>query len=56
PKRPEKSRLPNDDNNDADRHNNYDEQQLDEPVYRSSSPPVPTIKNKDKKQKANHNV
>ncbi|CAF3846341.1 unnamed protein product [Rotaria magnacalcarata] len=56
PKRPEKSRLPNDDNNDADRHNTYDEQQLDEPVYRSSSPPVPTIKNKDKKQKANHNV
>ncbi|CAF3312525.1 unnamed protein product [Rotaria socialis] len=55
-KRPEKSKLLSDDNNEADRQNTYDEQQSDEPVYRSSSPPVPTIKNKDKKQKSNHNV
>lgn len=45
----------NDDNDDddVDRQNTYDEQQPQESFYRSSSPPVPTLKNKDKKQKSN---
>jgi hypothetical protein len=47
----------NDDNdedngNGATRQNTYDDQDQ-EPAYRTASPPVPTIKNKDKKQKSN---
>ncbi len=45
----------NDDNDDdVDRQNTYDDQQQQqESIYRSASPPVPTLKNKDKKQKSN---
>lgn len=39
-----------DDDNGADRQNSYDDQP--EPYYRTESPPVPTLKNKDKKQKS----
>jgi hypothetical protein len=43
-----------DDNNGAMRQNTYDDQdQSMEPAYRTASPPVPTLKNKDKKQKSN---
>ncbi|CAF3602863.1 unnamed protein product [Rotaria sp. Silwood1] len=56
PKRQDKPMTPNNDENDADRQNSYDEQQHEEPVYRSSSPPVPTLKNKDKKRKPNNNT
>jgi len=46
--------TPQKDDADANRENNYDEQQQkrSEVAYRSSSPPVPTLKNKDKKQKS----
>jgi len=45
----------NDDNDeDVDRQNTSDDQQQQqESIYRSASPPVPTLKNKDKKQKSN---
>jgi hypothetical protein len=47
----------NDDNN-VHQQNNYDEQQQQqqrqtEAAYRSSSPPIPTLKNKGKKPKSN---
>lgn len=42
---------PRDDDNDPDRHDAYDDSQ--EQPYRSASPPVPTLKNKGKKQKSN---
>ena len=43
-----------DDSNGAMRQNTYDDQdQSMEPAYRTASPPVPTLKNKDKKQKSN---
>lgn len=38
-----------DDDRGGDRQNSYDDQQ--EVPYRTASPPVPTLKNKDKKQK-----
>jgi hypothetical protein len=54
PKRQEQPMSPRNDDDDADRQNTYDEPP-NESAYRSSSPPVPTIKNKDKKQKPNNN-
>lgn len=51
PKRADQSMSPND-NDDPEIQNTYDDQQQDS-MYRSSSPPVPTIKNKGKKPKAN---
>ncbi|CAF0939122.1 unnamed protein product [Adineta ricciae] len=58
-KRPEKPATPRSD--DDVRQNTYDEppppppQPRTEAAYRSSSPPVPTLKNKDKKQKSTVN-
>jgi len=59
PKRQEKPMTPkrNDDENDenANHRNDYDQQQQSEPAYRSSSPPIPALKNKGKKPKSNVN-
>jgi hypothetical protein len=43
----------NDEDEDADRQNTYDENQQQESAYRTISPPVPTLKNKGKKQNSN---
>ncbi|CAF0772023.1 unnamed protein product [Rotaria sordida] len=52
---PKRDEIHDDDNNNDNIHangrNNYNDQQS-EPIYRSSSPPIPTLKNKDKKQKS----
>jgi hypothetical protein len=55
--KPMTPRQNDDENNDnANIQNDYDEQQQQsEPAYRTSSPPIPALKNKGKKPKSNLN-
>ena len=51
---PRRDSYDNDDINASEQHD-YDEQQQSEPVFRTSSPPIPTLQNKGKKQKSTVN-